>query len=124
MKKLPSAVAEMPTIESLVIRNIPEFEELPDNLNKSGISSITVLNTSLKEFPKHFENIKHLNTLSIINSKLTEIPASLQKLENLFAVNLDGNEIISFPAGNVSSSQAVTENSNSVHMDRANTFII
>ena len=98
MKKLPSAVAEMPTIESLVIRNIPEFEELPDNLNKSGISSITVLNTSLKEFPKHFENIKHLNTLSIINSKLTEIPASLQKLENLFAVNLDGNEITSFPA--------------------------
>lgn len=88
----------MPTIESLVIRNIPEFEELPDNLNKSGISSITVLNTSLKEFPKHFENIKHLNTLSIINSKLTEIPASLQKLENLFAVNLDGNEITSFPA--------------------------
>ena len=71
----------MPTIESLVIRNIPEFEELPDNLNKSGLSSITVLNTSLKEFPKHFENIKHLNTLSIINSKLTELPVSLQKLE-------------------------------------------
>ena len=66
---LSEIVAEMPTIESLVIRNIPEFEELPDNLNKSGISSITVLNTSLKEFPKHFENIKHLNTLSIINSK-------------------------------------------------------
>lgn len=98
MKKLPSAVSEMPTIESLVIRNIPEFEELPDNLNKSGLSSITVLNTSLKEFPKHFENIKHLNTLSIINSKLTELPVSLQKLENLYAVNLDGNEITSFPA--------------------------
>lgn len=98
MKKLPSAVAEMATLESIVIRDIPGFEELPDNMYHSNIGSLTILNTGLKTFPDNFGKMAQLGSLTVINSALTEVPASLGGLKKLYAVDLSGNEVTSIPA--------------------------
>lgn len=98
MKKLPSAVAEMITLSGIMIRDIPEFEELPDNMDHSAVTSLTILNTSLREFPRNFEKMKHLYSLTIIGSQLTELPERLAQLETLNFVDLSDNQIASFPA--------------------------
>lgn len=98
MKKMPEAVAQLTTLEGIQVRDIPEFEALPDGIYKSGVSMITLINTSFKAFPHRFEEMQQLRALTVINSKLTEVPARLSKLEELMLVELDGNEISNFPA--------------------------
>lgn len=98
MKKMPEAVALLATLENIQVLDIPEFEELPESIYKSGISTLTILNTSFKAFPKRFEEMQQLRALTVINSKLTEVPARLSKLEELMLVELDGNDISTFPA--------------------------
>ena len=98
MKKLPATVSNFPTLENIQIQDIPEFEELPDNLDKSSLYSILMKNTGFKEFPKNFEKMKNLHTLTIINSRLTELPARLAELPQIRDVEISGNEIAEFPA--------------------------
>lgn len=98
MKKMPEAVAQLTTLEGVQVMDLPEFEELPDGIYLSGISSITIINTSFKEFPKKMEEMTNLLSLTVINSKLKEIPARLAKLKTLRDVELNGNEINIFPA--------------------------
>lgn len=98
MKKLPATVSLFPTLEGIQIMDIPEFEELPDNLDKSSLFYIMVMNTGLKAFPKNFEKMKNLRSLSIINSKLTELPVRLGELPEVRDVEISGNEIADFPA--------------------------
>lgn len=98
MKKLPATVSLFPTLEGIQIHNIPEFEELPDNLDKASLYYIMVMNTGLKAFPKNFEKMKNLRSLTIINSKLTELPARLAELPEVRDVEISGNEIAEFPA--------------------------
>lgn len=98
MKKLPAAIGNLITLESIVIMDIPEFEELPEELsNITGLSALLVANTSFKEFPRKIERITNLEALSVINSNLTEIPARLGSLEKLKALYLWGNKIASLP---------------------------
>lgn len=97
MKKLPNTIANFITIENFRIMDIPEFEELPDNLDQSAASGILIQNTGLKEFPKNFEKMKNLRSLTIVNSKLKEIPARLGDLESIRDVEISGNEISEFP---------------------------
>ena len=80
MKKLPATVSLSPTLEGIQIMDIPEFEELPDNMDKSPLYSIMIMNTGFKAFPKNFEKMKNLRSLSVINSKLTELPIRLSEL--------------------------------------------
>lgn len=98
MKKLPATVSTFPTLVGIQIKDIPEFEELPDNLDKSSMSSILIMNTSFKVFPKNFEKMKGLYGLTIINSKLTELPARLAELPKIRDIEISGNEIFEFPA--------------------------
>lgn len=98
MKKLPETIAGFITIEGIQIMDIPEFEELPDNMDQSALSSITIMNTGFKAFPKNFEKMKNLRSLTIVNSKLNELPVQLADLENLHDVEISGNEISVFPA--------------------------
>lgn len=98
MKKLPKTIADFITIEGIQIRDIPEFEELPDNLDKSALSSMLIMNTGLKAFPKNFEKMENLRSLTIVNSKLTELPVRLADLESARDVEISGNEISEFPA--------------------------
>lgn len=98
MKKLPASVSLLTTLEGIQIKDIPEFEELPDNFYKSGISSLSIFNTSFKAFPKDFEKMENLRSISILDSKLTELPVRLSKLTGLFDVDFSGNEISAFPA--------------------------
>ena len=44
MKKLPATVSLFPTLEGIQIMDIPEFEELPDNMDKSPLYSIMIMN--------------------------------------------------------------------------------
>lgn len=98
MKKLPNVVCEMSTLEGFQVRDLPEFEELPENFSKSSFYDISIVNTGLKSFPKDFEKARNLVSFTIINSKLTEIPARLSEMSQLTYVELRGNEISEFPA--------------------------
>ena len=97
MKKLPATVSLFPTLEGIQIMDIPEFEELPDNMDKSPLYSIMIMNTGFKAFPKNFEKMKNLRSLSVINSKLTELPIRLSELPEVRDVEISGNEIAEFP---------------------------
>lgn len=98
MKKLPETIAGFITVEGIQIMDIPEFEELPDNMDQSALSSITIMNTGFNTFPKNFEKMKNLRSLTIVNSKLNKLPVQLANLENLRDVEISGNEISEFPA--------------------------
>lgn len=98
MKKLPDLISSFSTLEGIHIVNIPEFEELPDNLDKSTLRSMVIMNTGLKALPKNMEKMKNLNELTIVDSKLTELPASLGELPTINSVEISGNEISEFPA--------------------------
>ena len=54
MKKLPELISTFSTLEGIQIMNIPEFEELPESLDKSTLYSILIMNTGFKAFPKNF----------------------------------------------------------------------
>ena len=97
MKKLPATVSLFPTLEGIQIMDIPEFEELPDNMDKSPLYSIMIMNTGFKAFLKNFEKMKNLRSLSVINSKLTELPIRLSELPEVRDVEISGNEIAEFP---------------------------
>lgn len=99
MKKMPAVISTFVTLENITVRDIPEFEELPDNLNESSMTDILIKNTGFKAFPKNIEKMKKLTSLSIIDSKLTEVPVSLGELESLEMVDICGNEVTEFPAG-------------------------
>lgn len=98
MKKMPDLISSFSTLEGIHIMNLPEFEELPENLYESPLRSIIIINTGFKAFPKNIEKMKNLNTLVVIDSKLTELPASLGELPAINAVEISGNEISEFPA--------------------------
>ncbi len=98
MKKMPKVISTFPTLETLTILDIPEFEELPDNLYESGITDILIKNTGFKVFPENIGKMRKLMSLSVVNSKLTELPASLGDLTDLQAVDFCGNDITEFPA--------------------------
>lgn len=98
MKKLPETIADFITIEGIQVMDIPEFEELPDNMDRSALSSIMIINTGFNAFPENFEKMKNLRSLTIVNSKLKELPARLSELEDLRNVEISGNEISEFPA--------------------------
>lgn len=98
MKKLPEAVSLFPTLEGIRVIDIPEFEELPSNLEKSSLRVITLMNTGFKTFPKNFEKLKKLHTLTIIDSKLSELPERLSELAEIRDIEISGNEITEFPA--------------------------
>lgn len=99
MKKLPLAVFELPTVQGIVIRDIPEFEELPgDKLATSGIGAISIINTSLSALPRQIGSMKYLTSLSVINGKLAEIPVELKNATDMFAADFSGNQLTTFPA--------------------------
>lgn len=98
MKKLPAAVAEMATLAGIIIRDIPALEELPDNMDRSAVTTLTIINTSLREFPRNFEKMAHLYSLTINGSQLTELPERLAQLTKLNFVDFNDNQIASFPA--------------------------
>ena len=98
MKKLPELISSFSTLEGIQIMDIPEFEELPDNLDKSTLYAIQIMNTGFKAFPKNFEKMKNLRSLTIVNSQLDELPARLGELPELCDLEISGNKISEFPA--------------------------
>lgn len=96
MKKLPANISRFTTLENIMIRDIPEFEELPIELNESNLQSLEIINTSLASLPENLQ-IKHLYKISIIDSKLTEFPSCLSNHKGLEMVDLVGNEISQIP---------------------------
>lgn len=96
MKKLPANISRFTTLENIMIRDIPEFEELPIELNESNLQSLEIINTSLASLPENLQ-IKHLYKISIIDSKLTEFPSCLSNHKGLEMVDLVGNEIAQIP---------------------------
>lgn len=98
MKKLPGLISSFSTLEGIQIMDIPEFEELPDNLDKSTLYAITIMNTGFKSFPKNFEKMKNLRAITIVNSQLTELPSNLGELPDIREVEISGNSIAEFPA--------------------------
>lgn len=98
MKKLPAMINSFSTLESIQIMDMPEFEELPDNMDETTFSTIMIMNTGFKAFPKNFEKMEKLATLSVINSKLTELPTTLADLPEIRVVEISGNEIKEFPS--------------------------
>lgn len=98
MKKLPAGVAEMATLAGIIIRDIPGFEELPDNMDKSAVTSLTILNTSLREIPRNFEKMSQLYSLTIVGSELTELPERMASMDKLNFVDISDNKVSEFPA--------------------------
>lgn len=98
MKKLPELITSFSTISGIQIVDLPEFEELPDNLDKSSIQSIYISNTGFKQFPRNIEKMEKLYTLVIKDSKLIELPGRLAQLPNIRGVEISGNSISTFPA--------------------------
>ncbi|MBD3590085.1 leucine-rich repeat domain-containing protein [Bacteroides sp. GM023] len=98
MKKLPGLISTFSTLEGIQILDIPEFEELPENLDKSTLYAILIMNTGFKDFPKNFEKMKNLRSLTVVNSQLTELPARLGELPELRDLEISGNSISEFPA--------------------------
>ena len=98
MKNCQNLSVHSSTLEGIQIVDIPEFEELPGNLDKSTLYAIQIMNTGFKAFPKNFEKMKNLRSLTIVNSQLDELPARLGELPELRDLEISGNKISEFPA--------------------------
>lgn len=97
MKKVPSGLATLATVEGLVFKNL-DLEELPDDLEMMNIHSLTLINTKLKKFPSKLSR-SSLASIVIINSELTELPAALGELSETMAVlQISGSHLTTFPA--------------------------
>lgn len=97
MKKVPSGLSALATVEGLVFRNL-DLEELPDDLGMMNIVSLTLINTKLKKFPTNLSR-SMLAGLTIINSELTELPAEIGQLsETMNLLEVSGSHLKTLPA--------------------------
>lgn len=118
LKKLPSSIANLPTLENLIITDIA-LEELPENMGDTYITGLTIRNTNLKSFPASMRKLdlhgilldgnklteypeflstqKNLNLVHIYNEAITEIPASIAQNEMLSSLNLCNLQLTSLP---------------------------
>lgn len=97
MKKVPSGLSALATVEGLVFKNL-DLEELPDDLGMMNITSLTLINTKLKKLPTNLSR-SLISGIAIINSELTEIPAEIAQLsETINFLQIDGSHIKTLPA--------------------------
>lgn len=97
MKKVPSGLATLATVEGLVFKNL-DLEELPDDLEMMNIHSLTLINTKLKKFPAKLSH-SSLASIVVINSELTELPAALGELsETMTVLQISGSHLTTLPA--------------------------
>lgn len=109
LKRLPSSVVNILTLEQLTIRD-NAVEELPENIGESYIVDLKIINTKLSKFPKSMENLdlhsillkgnnivdfpeficaqKNLNTLQIYNEAISSIPESIKNVTGLTSLVL------------------------------------
>ncbi|MEG1839068.1 MAG: hypothetical protein RR220_07250 [Bacteroidaceae bacterium] len=97
MKKLTSAIINLPSLQGIVIRNC-DFEELPDNIGESKIVSLIIENTNFSTFPDSFAKMKRLNSLSLKGNKVTKIPEEIGNIETLISLEFINEQLTEVPA--------------------------
>lgn len=96
MKKLSPALANFPTLESLIIRD-NALTELPDNFGELAITSLQISNTNLSSFPESAKNL-HLNTLLLNGNKFTTFPEFLKTQSDMRVLQILNERISEIPA--------------------------
>lgn len=96
LKKLPSSIVNLPTLESLIICD-NALEELPENMGDSYITGLTIRNTNLSSFPASMSKLD-LHGILLDGNKLTEYPSFLHTQKNLNLVHIYNEAITEIPA--------------------------
>ncbi len=95
MTKVPNGtISKLITIECVSFYDLPNLNELPDDLNKlPSLLSVVALNTGLESLPENFEKCKSLGTVILDGAALTEFPAQLNKMEKLSLIGILNTKI-------------------------------
>lgn len=118
MKKLSSAIANLPTLENLIICD-NNLEELPENFGNTKLSGLMIRNTNLSKLPESMSKMDlkavflqnnaftsfpdvisvqpDMRTLDIIDENISEIPASIANLDQLVWLRIAGTDITVLP---------------------------
>ncbi|MGL5787227.1 MAG: DUF4458 domain-containing protein [Bacteroidales bacterium] len=118
MKKLSSAIVNLPSLENLIICD-NNLEELPENFGVSKIGGIMIRNTNLSSLPESMKKMDlksvflqnnaftsfpdiisaqpDMRSLDIIDENISEIPASIANLDQLTWLRIAGTQITALP---------------------------
>lgn len=107
MKRLSGAIVNLPTLQSLIIRDCT-LEELPENMNESNLSVIQIENTNLASLPASMGQMKSIKTISLINNKFTQFPEAIQNMKTLAVFDLVNEKIESIPASMTALSKLIS----------------
>lgn len=96
MKKLPSGLSSLATVEALTFRDF-DLEELPEDISKMpSLHKMTIINTSLKKLPKSLGESKIID-FTVQNTDITEYPVELCNLEKMRVLDIMGNKLTTIP---------------------------
>lgn len=84
MKKLPSCLAQLTTLDGITIRNC-DMEEIDPGFCKSPITSLTITNTKLRHIPAEFSEMRNLCDIWLEGNDLQEFPEAFTQCKSVYA---------------------------------------
>lgn len=97
MKELPSCVANLTGLQSIVVRNC-QMERLPAELQYSNINNFDVENTCLSHVPDELGKMKSLTSMLLRGNQLTAFPECLTDIQTMEIFVLEDEAISEVPA--------------------------
>ncbi|MGL4332578.1 MAG: DUF4458 domain-containing protein [Bacteroidales bacterium] len=118
MKKLSSAIINIPSLENLIICD-NDLEELPENFGVSKIGGLMIRNTNLSSLPESMKKMDlksvflqnnaftsypevlsvqpDMRSLDIIDENISGVPATIANLDQLTWLRIAGTQITALP---------------------------
>lgn len=97
MKVLPSCVANLTALQSIVVRNC-QMERLPVELKYSNINNLAIENTLLSQIPEDLGQMKSLTAVTFKGNRLTQFPECLTEVKTMEIFDIENEQISEVPA--------------------------
>jgi Leucine-rich repeat (LRR) protein len=101
LKSINRSFLKNKDIESLVISVDPNFNFKKSFLilsKESNLSSLSLLNSSLSNFPEDLSYLSNISSLSLHNDNLNIFPTGILSMKNLKNLDLSGNNFTNLPS--------------------------
>jgi len=95
-KQLPPEIAELKSLRSIFIFEIPDFDIKTICLNLR-INSLSILRCGVKKLPAEINRLKLLTSLNLHGNNISKLPKGLFDLKYLVSLNCSSNKITSIP---------------------------